>query len=191
MKTAKEEILLKARVLLMQPNQNEYTLDTLALELKKSKKTIYKYFQSKTELLDEVFNKHNDYLVTRFENLMSDDESHITRVILCLDLIRRSSEEIRLSKWYYQTLKSQNSDYNHIEFLFQVYRKYLSQFLDPYEIYLTAFGKQKEEFIEFILNGFEMFCFKSKKSMYKVQNLEYLIFSTHVCLMKLEDIKYK
>jgi AcrR family transcriptional regulator len=68
----KEQILLKIEEKLLEQNFNEIRMDTIAQELRISKRTIYEIFSSKDEIYEAIIIRFNTLLENKFQKIISD-----------------------------------------------------------------------------------------------------------------------
>ncbi len=85
----KEKILFFTHAKFIQEGFYKTTMDEIASELQISKKTIYKHFQSKNELLESVCDMRIETVQERMNEIVDSDEDSVTKFIKILNLNKR------------------------------------------------------------------------------------------------------
>ncbi|WP_179367645.1 TetR/AcrR family transcriptional regulator [Winogradskyella forsetii] len=187
----KHNILINSHQLLMRERDCNYTLDRLASDLKRSKKTLYKFFRSKNQLITEVFKEHLEYINRLFEEIEHSDISEIDKLIKYIYLVDESLREIRLSRWYEQAKKHTGIKDNYFELRVDCYEHYLNKGLTPFEPQLEYYGQTKPLLSSFLVSSLEANYFRSTlQEITERKPLEYvekLIFLLHGCLISLKN----
>ena len=68
----KEQILLKIEEKLLEQSFNEIRMDTIAQELRISKRTIYEIFSSKDEIFETVIIRYTSFFENKFQKIVND-----------------------------------------------------------------------------------------------------------------------
>lgn len=84
--TDKDKILFFTHAKFIQEGFYKTTMDEIARDLQMSKKTIYKYFPSKSELLDAVCDMRIDTMQTKMNEIIDSNEDSVTKFIKILNL---------------------------------------------------------------------------------------------------------
>lgn len=92
----KDRILSFAREKFMQAGFSKVTLDEIAAELGMSKKTLYKYFNSKEQLLSECISRTLIFIDTRTDEIIASEKSFPDKIAMIVSTIM--SQFGRLSK---------------------------------------------------------------------------------------------
>lgn len=190
--TIKNDIISDSHLLLMQERDRNYTLDRLASDIKRSKKTIYKCFGSKDSLIREVFTAHKNYVAVQFDEMDRANISEIDKLIKYIYLVDSSIREIRMSRWYHQAKRYIKIKEQYFELRTQVYEQYLMKGLLPYDQQIKHYQKTPSEITNFIISSIEYNYYG--RSVYEVkterqnQYVDQLIFMLHGCLISLADV---
>lgn len=83
---------------------NNVTMDTIAQGLKISKKTLYKYFKSKDELIDNVIDLLTQSILKKIETIIAEDKNAIEKLTELLKIIIKTFSKINLD--YFQFLNA-------------------------------------------------------------------------------------
>ncbi|MEG1963987.1 MAG: TetR/AcrR family transcriptional regulator [Clostridia bacterium] len=93
----KDKIIL-ASIKLLENFSVKFTVDDIKNELKISKKTIYKYFESKDELAHAVFNYIIDNCITAQNNILESKQKPLDKMVLCfleyMQILKLQSDKI-------------------------------------------------------------------------------------------------
>lgn len=84
--TDKDKILFFTHAKFIQEGFYKTTMDEIARDLQMSKKTIYKYFPSKNELLESVCDMRIDLMQTKMNEIIESNEDSVTKFIKILNL---------------------------------------------------------------------------------------------------------
>lgn len=76
----KEKILLHARERILKEGFFKITMDEIATGLRISKKTIYKYYRSKDELINDVINEHKRFVETTIFTIFNSELSSVEKL---------------------------------------------------------------------------------------------------------------
>jgi len=82
----KDKILFFTHAKFIQEGFYKTTMDEIARDLQMSKKTIYKYFPSKNELLEAVCDMRIDLMQTKMNEIIESDDDSVTKFIRILNL---------------------------------------------------------------------------------------------------------
>lgn len=158
-------------------NTDAITMDDLASELRCSKKTVYKHFDSKDDLLyalcDYEIAKWNDAAEQIFFNNKS-DEGRLNAIIYKVDKSISCFFKAPIGQQFerndaivntYQKLRQQTFEY------------YLEMAIQPYEGFLKKKKQRIEELIEFIITYLETVHRKEKSNESGVKTLIFLVFN--------------
>ncbi|MEM7484175.1 MAG: TetR/AcrR family transcriptional regulator [Bacteroidota bacterium] len=188
----RNHIISDSHYLLMQEKDNGYTVDSLAKDMKRSKKTIYKVFGSKSELIKEVITTHQAHLLKQFNEIAKSDESEIDKLIKYIYRIDGSLREIRLSRWYQQAKQYVRLKEKYFEIRIEIYEVYLKIGLLPYNDHLNHYQKSLQTIIQFIVSSLEYNYFYRSvddiKNDTPNQYVDELVFLLHGCLISLDDV---
>lgn len=129
-KTA-QDILLAARDLFMRFGIKSISMDDIAREQGISKKTIYKYFDSKKELVSEVAMAHNRSEKMAIEEIRSQSTNAVHEMIMISRYVNGVLRELKpsvvydLQKYYRHSWKLFESLHN--DFVYKVMKENLEQ----------------------------------------------------------------
>lgn len=188
----KHSILSDSHLFLMQESHSNYTVDLLAKDIKRSKKTIYKCFGSKLSLIKAVFTIHQNYIRTQFDEVDRNNVPNIDKLIKYIYLVDESIKEIRLSRWYHQAKRYVKLKEVYFELRTQVYEAHLIDGLRPYEEKLFQHQKPLIALTNFIISSLEFNYFH--RSALAIKNnrpneyVDQLVFMLHGCLIGIEDV---
>ncbi|MEM6516172.1 MAG: TetR/AcrR family transcriptional regulator [Bacteroidota bacterium] len=174
----RQEILHRAhKLFLNNSNTNLVTMDNLATELKCSKKTVYKYFNTKDDLLNAMC----DYEITKWndaaEQVFFNNKSDVTRLNTIIYNVDKSIScffKAPISQQFerkavvvnaYQNLRQQSFEY------------YLKMAIQPYEDFLKKKKQSIEELAEFIITYLETIHQKEQPNQSGVETLIFLVFN--------------
>jgi len=76
----KEKIMLHARERILKEGFYKITMDEIATRLRISKKTIYKYYRSKDELINDVINEHKKFIETTISEIFNSDSNSVEKL---------------------------------------------------------------------------------------------------------------
>ncbi len=189
MQTTKQDILNKSYILLMQQYDKEYTVDALASDLKRSKKTIYKFFNSKNKLVEEVFDRHRLQLEREFYEIEKSDDIRIEKLVKQVYRINYAIKEIRLSRWYQQAKRYVYIKDKYFQLRAEVFEVRLRNGLSPFNRELRQYGKAPDDITNFTISSLEQYYFhndlytlkREKESKY----VDQLLFLLHGCLISI------
>ena len=191
MQTTKQDILNESYGLLMKQYDKEYTIDALASDLSRSKKTIYKFFDSKNKLVEEIFKRHRERLDWEFNEIEKSDDIRIEKLIKQVYLINDAIREIRLSRWYQQAKKYVYIKDSYFELRVEVFEEHLRNGLSPFNQELGQYGKAPDDIIHFIISSLEnhyfytdLYTIRREKETHYVDQLLFLL---HGCLISIVD----
>ncbi|WP_299362734.1 TetR/AcrR family transcriptional regulator [Winogradskyella sp.] len=163
--TTKQHILQESQELLMKEFQHDYTIDSLSKDLKRSKRTIYRFFESKYELIREVLVIHKSELVVSFEKISKEEDLGIEKLIRYIYLINDTLREIRLSRWYQHAKQYPDIQEEYFSIRFEIIEEYLKSGLNPYSKALSSYGKSSDEITNFIVNSLENYYFHTESQI--------------------------
>lgn len=108
----KKKIIEVANDLFLNLGFKSVTMDEIASKIGVSKKTIYKYFKNKTELVDAVTNYTFDNIACGIESIFEKDLNPIEQIFSIKRLVmqhlkdEKSSPQYQLQKYYPETFSS-------------------------------------------------------------------------------------
>lgn len=133
--------IIETTVEMLEKYGTQFTVNTLAEELGASKKTIYKYFESKEELAENVFN----YICCNAEKNQD--------TISASDLTKRE-KLIKLMLEYIKILQiSSNTLYGHYRLSDALYKKYVVVAENNWNKIASVFLLQDTDNYKFIIDG--------------------------------------
>src|ERR1041384_8779434 len=84
--TDKDKILFFTHAKFIQEGFYKTTMDEIARDLQMSKKTIYKYFPSKNDLLEAVCDMRIDMMQNKMNDIIDTEDDSVTKFIKILNL---------------------------------------------------------------------------------------------------------
>ena len=73
-----------------------FTVETLAADLRMSKKTIYKYFPTKEKLLEKIVGFFTGSVKRKFQSIVESDENPITKFNMAMDFIMKKISFLKM-----------------------------------------------------------------------------------------------
>ncbi len=104
MNDEKTKILNYSYEILFKYGFNNATMDTIAQGLKISKKTLYKHFKSKDQLIDSVIDLLTQNILKQIEAAIAEDKNAIEKLTELLKIVIKSFSKINLD--YFQFLNA-------------------------------------------------------------------------------------
>ncbi|BFP42119.1 hypothetical protein FGF1_29640 [Flavobacteriaceae bacterium GF1] len=129
----RNNILEASAHFLLQQHKGQYTMDKLAADLNCSKKTIYKYFGSKQELIQGILKSEIDKMEQEFERLDIAICDPLEKVLEALYLMNEMVRKIYHSTLYQQSQGKNLLMENYFDFRVNVFELYLKRFFKPFE----------------------------------------------------------
>ena len=94
----KSKILDFATEKFMRDGFYKYSMDSLASELQMSKKTIYKYFSSKDELVEAIANNFMKETSAKIESVIQLEDDSLTKALRLFEILRMATTRLG-DKW--------------------------------------------------------------------------------------------
>ena len=93
--TKEEEIILvRAREKFMKEGFHKTTMDEIASDLRISKKTIYKYFPSKENLIDAAIALFQKYILGQITKIIQSDDDAVLKIFRIFEFIGRMMQKL-------------------------------------------------------------------------------------------------
>lgn len=173
----KEKTLKEVTQHLLEPMNKPYTMDDLASELGCSKKTLYKYFHSKSELIESVWDELFFFIQKAFSENDWNTETSDEKVVTILYYIHESIQNINNSML--------GQKLNYVDFSWDKYFEIRSDIFEYHlEYALGIFEKQiiegfnsVAELVQFLLATIEQYHFytSSKNSANDKKFIDHLV----------------
>ncbi len=191
MTNSRNKILQACMEQFIKPAGQSYTVDALASDLGCSKKTIYKYFKSKNELLDAVFSNYKDIVLRRFQSINNGSDGEVDILMKYIYAVDRSVWEIRMSRWYIQSKDSSSMQEQYFDLRLSVFENYMLKALIPFEQNLLHRGKTNIHIADYIIGSLESHYLNTPADQLKNTQsktfVDTLLFLVHGYLIHLED----
>ncbi len=191
MDTIKDNILQASAVILLEKDQGRYTMDHLAADLNRSKKTIYKYFDSKQALIRSVIKIETQKIERTFQDLEKSNRSAEDRLIETVYLIDATISKIQNSILYKQ-MGDQNLFIEHyFDLRVSIFETYLQRFLQPLEKKLCVRFKSSRMMTQFVIATIEGHYFYTLKDSKQISDKDFtdgLAFLIHNTLVNTEAL---
>ena len=191
MDTIKDNILQASAVILLEKDQGRYTMDHLAADLNRSKKTIYKYFDSKQGLIQSVVNIETKKIERTFQDLEKSSRSPEDLVIEAVYLMDATISKIRNSILYKQMGDQDLFIEHYFDLRASIFETYLQRFLQPFEKSLCVRFKGSRMMTQFVIAILEGHYFCVLKDSKKISDKDFtdgLAFLIHNTLVNTETL---
>ncbi len=191
MKNPRNKLLEASTAELIKPAGQSYTVDALASDLGCSKKTIYKHFRSKEELMCAVLLTYQKIVERRFQRIGMEQSNEVDILMKYIYAIDKSIRDIRMSRWYKHSKDSNRMQEHYFGLRLSIYERYLMKALFSFEQNFLSRGKNTVDVMNYVISTLEHFYVNS--TLDALQNaksktfVDTLIFVLHGCLISLES----
>ena len=186
----RNNILEASAHLLLRYNKSQYTMDNLAADLNCSKKTIYKYFDSKEELIQSILKNEIDKIEQDFERLDIAICDPLEKALEALYLMNEMVGKIRNSTLYRQVQGNNLLMEYYFDLRLNVFEVYLQQFFQPFNKGFQAGFKTTEVLSKFVIDTIEghyFYAFSENRSSSNRDFIDGLAFLIHRTISNIES----
>lgn len=176
--------------LLLRYNKGQYTMDNLAADLNCSKKTIYKYFDSKEELIQSILKNEIDKIEREFVRLDNTICNPSEKALEALYVINEIVGKIHNSILYQQTRGKNLVMESYFDLRINVFEVYLRRFFEHFEKDFRSGFKTTEALSKFVIDTIEGHYFYLYEEGYRIPDKDFvdgLAFLIHRTISNIES----